>query len=245
METTYATHCRKMRYTVAGLSIVRQLGKNKNQQRNPVAFHDTKGKLMRKHQDIRARLTRKLLQETFLALLAEKRFEVITVGEIAERAMVNRATFYRHYPDKYALGNSLFQEAIEQLACDLSSPLKPPSASEGEGVITLLANSFAHIAEYSKLYRVMVRDAWFTAKMHDTLAELLGKRLSLPARNSQNAVEGMPEELAVASLANWLICMIRWWLENGMPYPPRQMALWCTTFISSGLFQAMGISSPR
>jgi hypothetical protein len=114
-----------------------------------------------------------------------------------------------------------------------------------EGVVALLAASFTHIAEYSRLYRVMVRDAWFTVKMQDTLAELLGKRLHLPPRSSQRVVEGMPEELAVASLANWLISMIQWWLENGMPYPPQQMALWCTTFISSGLFQAMGIPSPR
>ena len=199
---------------------------------------------MRKRQDIRARFTRRLLQDTLIALLAEKRFEVITVGEIAERAMVNRATFYRHYQDKYELGNSLFQEAIDQLACDLNSPLKPPSASEGEGVIAQLTTSFTHIAEYSRLYSVVVRNAWFTAKMHDTLAELLGKRLHLPPR-TQSAVEGMPEELAVASLANWLISMIRWWLENGMPYPPQQMALWCTTFISSGLFQAMGIPLMR
>ncbi|GCF08659.1 TetR family transcriptional regulator [Dictyobacter arantiisoli] len=200
---------------------------------------------MRKNQDIRARFTRKLLQDTLIALLAEKRFEMITVGEIAERAMVNRATFYRHYQDKYALGNSLFQEAIDQLTCDLSSPLKSPSASEVEGVITLLAASFTHIAEYSRLYRVMVMNAWFTTKMHDTLAELLSKRLRLPPSSSQNAVEGMPEEIAVASLANWFISMIRWWLENGMPYSPRQMALWCTTFISSGLFQAMGIPLPH
>ncbi|WP_149401638.1 TetR/AcrR family transcriptional regulator [Dictyobacter arantiisoli] len=234
-----------MRYTVAKLSIVRQPGRNKNQLWNAVAFDDTKGKLMRKNQDIRARFTRKLLQDTLIALLAEKRFEMITVGEIAERAMVNRATFYRHYQDKYALGNSLFQEAIDQLTCDLSSPLKSPSASEVEGVITLLAASFTHIAEYSRLYRVMVMNAWFTTKMHDTLAELLSKRLRLPPSSSQNAVEGMPEEIAVASLANWFISMIRWWLENGMPYSPRQMALWCTTFISSGLFQAMGIPLPH
>lgn len=200
---------------------------------------------MRKHQDIRARLTRKLLQETLIALLAEKRFEMITVGEIAERAMVNRATFYRHYQDKYELGNSLFQEIIDQLACDLRTPLKPPSASEVEEASTLLATSFTHIAEYSSLYRVMVRNAWFTAKMYDALEELLGKRLHLPPRSSQNTLEGMPEELAVASLANWLISMIRWWLENEMPYSPQQMALWCTTFISSGLFQAMGIPLPH
>lgn len=200
---------------------------------------------MRKHQDIRARLTRKLLQETLIALLAEKRFEMITVGEIAERAMMNRATFYRHYQDKYELGNSLFQEAVEQLACDLRSPLKPPSASEIEGASTILAASFTHIAEYSSLYRVMVKNAWFTAKMYDALEELLGKRLHLPPRSSQNILDGMPEELAVASLANWLISMIRWWLENEMPYPPQQMALWCTTFISSGLFQAVGIPLPH
>jgi AcrR family transcriptional regulator len=224
---------------------VRQPGGNKNQRWNAVAFDDTKGILMRKHQDIRARITRKLLQDTLIALLAEKRFEMITVGEIAERAMVNRATFYRHYQDKYELGNSLFQEAIDQLACDLNAPLKPPSASEAEGVITLLTTSFTHIAEYSRLYRVMVSNAWFTVKMYDTLAQLLGKHLHLPSRGSQHAVEGMPEKLAVASLANWFIIMIRWWLENGMPYPPQQMALWCTTFISSGLFQAMGISPPH
>ena len=200
---------------------------------------------MRKNQDIRARFTRKLLQETLIALLAENRFEMITVGEIAERAMVNRATFYRHYQDKYELGNSLFQETIDQLACDLRSPLKFPSASEREGVITLLTASFTHFAEYARLYRVMVSNAWFTAKMYEALAEMLGKRLHLPSSSSQHAMAGMPEELAVASLANWLISMIRWWLENEMPYPPRQMALWCTTFISSGLFQAMGLPLPH
>jgi AcrR family transcriptional regulator len=230
-----------MRYTVAELSIGRQPSTNKHQKCDAVAFDDTKEKLMHKHQDVRARFTRKLLQDTLIALLAEKRFEMITVGEIAERAMVNRATFYRHYQDKYELGNSLFQETIEQLACNLGFPLKSPSASEVEGAIALLTTSFTHIAEYPRLYRVMVSNAWFSAKMHDALAELLGKRLHLPARSSQNVVKGMPEDLAVASLTNWLISMIRWWLENDMPYSPQQMALWCTTFISSGLFQAMGI----
>ena len=70
---------------------------------------------MRKHQDIRARFTRKLLQDTLFALLAEKRFEMITVGEIAERAMVNRATFYRHYQDKYELATACFKKRLINL----------------------------------------------------------------------------------------------------------------------------------
>ena len=34
-------------------------------------------------------------------MLSEKKFENITVNEIAERANVRRATFYKHFADKY------------------------------------------------------------------------------------------------------------------------------------------------
>ena len=53
--------------------------------------------------DRRVKRTRKLLQEAFMALMAEKSFQSISVQDIAERADVNRATFYTHFVDKYAL----------------------------------------------------------------------------------------------------------------------------------------------
>ncbi|MBI4304912.1 MAG: TetR family transcriptional regulator, partial [Chloroflexi bacterium] len=45
-------------------------------------------------QDPRVKRTRKLLHDAFDSLLSEKSFEAITVQDIAERATVNRATFY-------------------------------------------------------------------------------------------------------------------------------------------------------
>jgi AcrR family transcriptional regulator len=54
-------------------------------------------------QDLRVRRTRRLLQEKFWELLTEKSFQSITVQDITEQAMVNRATFYDHFADKYAL----------------------------------------------------------------------------------------------------------------------------------------------
>ena len=42
-------------------------------------------------------------QDALFNLIEEKGFDAATVGHIAERAMVNRTTFYRHEPDKYAL----------------------------------------------------------------------------------------------------------------------------------------------
>ncbi len=53
--------------------------------------------------DPRVRRTRHLLHEALEKLLEETAFENISVGDIAEKATLNRATFYDHYPDKFAL----------------------------------------------------------------------------------------------------------------------------------------------
>ena len=47
--------------------------------------------------DLRVWRTHHFLQEAMVELITEKGFDAITVGDIAERAMINRATFYRHY----------------------------------------------------------------------------------------------------------------------------------------------------
>src|SRR5271168_869564 len=53
--------------------------------------------------DPRIQRTRTLLQQALGKLLETKDFEKISVQDIAEAATLNRATFYDHYPDKFAL----------------------------------------------------------------------------------------------------------------------------------------------
>lgn len=53
--------------------------------------------------DPRVKRTRSLILRSFEALLAEKGFETISVQDITDRAEINRATFYKHFVDKYAL----------------------------------------------------------------------------------------------------------------------------------------------
>ena len=60
--------------------------------------------------DPRVKRTRKLLQDALLELLTEKNFDAITVQDIAERSTINRATFYAHFADKYALFASYSRE---------------------------------------------------------------------------------------------------------------------------------------
>jgi AcrR family transcriptional regulator len=53
--------------------------------------------------DPRIRRTRDLLQQALHKLLDSKDFDKISVQDITDAATVNRATFYAHYPDKFAL----------------------------------------------------------------------------------------------------------------------------------------------
>src|ERR1700677_4520600 len=57
--------------------------------------------------DPRIRRTRKLLQGALETLMRTKSFDEISVQDITEAATVNRATFYDHYTDKYALLDAL------------------------------------------------------------------------------------------------------------------------------------------
>lgn len=53
--------------------------------------------------DPRIRRTRHLLQSSLGNLLETRPFEDLSVQDITDAATVNRATFYDHYPDKFAL----------------------------------------------------------------------------------------------------------------------------------------------
>jgi AcrR family transcriptional regulator len=59
--------------------------------------------------DPRILRTRQLLQDALRKLLELKEFDKISVQDITEAATVNRATFYAHYDDKFALLGELIR----------------------------------------------------------------------------------------------------------------------------------------
>jgi AcrR family transcriptional regulator len=65
--------------------------------------------------DPRIRRTRQMLFQAFQDLLAEKAFDLISVQDIAERSTLNRATFYDHFTDKFALLEAMMGERVSAL----------------------------------------------------------------------------------------------------------------------------------
>ncbi|MGI8827902.1 MAG: TetR/AcrR family transcriptional regulator [Chloroflexota bacterium] len=76
--------------------------------------------------DPRVKRTRQLLKQALSDLRLEKSFHDITVQDIAERATLNRVTFYAHFEDKYDLIGTWmrdgFMERLET-ALPVTSPL--------------------------------------------------------------------------------------------------------------------------
>jgi len=89
--------------------------------------------------DPRVKRTRQLLQRAFLSLMMEGRFRDITVQEIADRATVNRATFYAHFEDKFDLLDSAIRERFKQ---ELAAQLGAESTWSRESLRVLIAGVF-------------------------------------------------------------------------------------------------------
>ncbi|MDD7793470.1 TetR/AcrR family transcriptional regulator [Clostridium sp. 'White wine YQ'] len=66
-------------------------------------------------EDPRVLRTRQLIRDAFSILLQKKGFDAITIKDIAERASINRATFYAHYEDKYALLEEITEQAFYKM----------------------------------------------------------------------------------------------------------------------------------
>lgn len=72
--------------------------------------------------DLRSIRTRKFIIDSFIELLEKKDFNSITISDITTGAMINRATFYRHFLDKYDLLEKVIKEdLLENVLKELSN----------------------------------------------------------------------------------------------------------------------------
>src|SRR3954449_10688198 len=64
--------------------------------------------------DRRAQRTRQVIQNAFREVVQEKGFTATSIREIAERADINRGTFYLHFADKYTLTTAVVRDVFHQ-----------------------------------------------------------------------------------------------------------------------------------
>ncbi len=179
--------------------------------------------------DLRVRRTRKLLQKALLEATTEKGFAHVTVRDLTERVMVNRATFYRHFQDKH----DLLRQYLEELS-GLIGPEEDESAPDGQpgtvaasphrGLVLLLK----HMQANADFYRVMLSqkgDPAFCAQSFRPFIEQ-GLRRMVSGEMAQADPAQPPMELVLSYVLQAGVGAIVWWLEEGQAYRPEQMADW-------------------
>lgn len=156
--------------------------------------------------DPRVKRTRQMLEQAFMESIREKDFQAISVQDIAERAGVNRATFYAHFEDKYALlDHSIrlgFRQELEKRtlsACHFSMDnLRALIITVCEFTSTISGHCNPPQGQFESLIETQVR-----AQIYELLLAWL-----------KNAKSGIPPETA-ATATSWAIYgLAQQWSHN-------------------------------
>ncbi len=171
-------------------------------------------------QDRRVRRTRKLLRDSLVSLMEEKEFKNISVKDIAERADLNRGTFYLHYNDSY----HLLQDIEEEILHDFQEMINNYRYSSSHDTLLPALNPIiSYVSENTAICRILFENSPSTDFL-DRFRSLI----HASGREIVKAVYPHAEETTVEYffefLTYGLIGMLKRWIETGRQMPQEELA---------------------
>jgi AcrR family transcriptional regulator len=159
--------------------------------------------------DRRIEKTRQVIMNTFIDLLAEKGFDKLTVIDIAERANINRGTFYLHYVDKFDLLDKCIETYIELLLhyCANSAD-KNLSERAFHSVFEYLEKNFA-------IYKLLLSNegfGFFRSRLYSIIVQTVNE---IDVIKSKSIISS--NDVTTHFLASGFIGVLEWWINNSMP----------------------------
>lgn len=196
---------------------------------------------MSKKTDLRILRTKKLIGEAFIQLMQEKSYEAITIQNIADKALINRATFYLHYTDKQDLLNKISDEILQELASKyppIDNQKKEFKISETELIVSA---SLETIGKNATFYRVMLGREGVNV-FRNKLQELITNRLEkvFIEYGLKEEYLPIPKGLMVQYVYYLFMGIVLWWLNSGLIYSPQYMASLASRLLMFGYVQILG-----
>lgn len=182
--------------------------------------------------DLRVRRTHKMLQEALIELVIEEGFDAVTVQKLAERAMINRATFYRHFQDKYDLVERVYAGQAEEYSRSLQ-------AAKADSPYDLFLLLFEHIGRYRDFFRAMLRtmpqfQSWVRRNIEEEI------RLIFLQLGGDEKELDLPLEVILRYLSSAQIGVVQWWLESDGDVSNEEAALALMKLHLEGGFRQLG-----
>lgn len=169
----------------------------------------------KEYPDIRVARTRRRLKEALLGLMEHKRIHDLKVKEVAERAGVNRVTFYDHYDSLEALLWELVDDKMREYE-RIIEVIEPPADSLSEvqtQQFRKVVQTIEHIRNNSAFYRVML-----LGNGDHRVAEIVHERLSQSLLKAMSRLDPPPAGIDLIVYAHWTIggaiSLFKLWLRN-------------------------------
>jgi AcrR family transcriptional regulator len=170
--------------------------------------------------DLRARRTRRWLQDALLSLMREKPFRDIQVTEIVDRAAVSRAAFYLHFRSKEELLFSHVDSVFEAFHLELAGEVAAGRV-DFRRFTTLL---FEYWERYAPTLRLVIE-----ADMPQLLLERLRGYVdaTMATLDAGTGLEPEPRthSYVVDFVAGGSYLLLTRWISSGMQTPAEEMGL--------------------
>lgn len=169
--------------------------------------------------DPRIRRTRQLLQRSLQKLMQTRPFDEISVQEIAEASTVGRASFYRHYTDKFTLFDALIENNFYKLLQQRGVSF---DAARPETALALILATCDHLAQaHADTGAFPSRNA-FEPLMESAMTAVI--RRILIQGMTQTAPSTLPVEIA-ATATGWAIYgAVKQWFHTPDHPPSEEIA---------------------
>lgn len=114
-----------------------------------------RGNILMNTSDLRVKKTLRALRETMLELIQKKPIEKISVIDICEAAMVNRATFYAHFEDKYRLLDYCIEQFFNPFETTEQKHNTPSEYSED--LVNIVHEILVHLEQNKGIYKAILQ----------------------------------------------------------------------------------------
>jgi AcrR family transcriptional regulator len=195
----------------------------------------------RSSEDLRVKRTHKLILDAMIELTAQRGFSKLTVRDITKYAGINRATFYRHYVDKFDLLNQYAETVYNLPDAPLEGKIRRSRRGNDKRIDPGMATVFEHVGANAKFFLVMLGkngDPAFSEKIRQFIQKRL--RGSLPAQLTSRKIH---LELYLNYVSSASLGALIWWLEHEMPYSPADLEV-IFQRLNAAVFRTMFAEDP-
>src|SRR5437879_875681 len=163
--------------------------------------------------DLRARRTRKWLQDALIGLMKEKSFEDIQITELTGRAQVSRPAFYLHFRSKEELLLSHVDVIFDEFHAEVLREIARGNTDRKRFSIML----FQYWERYAETLQLVIQ-----AENPDILLERLKEYVGvmiqeLAAKKRKPAINRLLHESVVGFVAGGAYMLLTQWVSNKMP----------------------------